>query len=140
MPGRHGDGTVWSRIPRRIFMLSLQVSRIKSRRLLQHFTHLYFSLDFSEAEPKGSDCYDQFATMQECFARYPTVYNKTGANDEDGDDNDDDEVDKSNLFGTLSTESDVDTVDQIDETDKAITSKSDDQTESSEKSASRKKE
>lgn len=31
---------------------------------------------FSEADPKGSDCYENFKTMQDCFAKYPTVYNK----------------------------------------------------------------
>lgn len=63
---------------------------------------------FSEAEPKGSDCYDQFATMQECFARYPTVYNKSGSPD-------DDDEDTRNLLGPHSN---VDTVDQFEETDK----------------------
>lgn len=76
---------------------------------------------FSEATPKGSDCYDQFSAMQECFARYPTVYNKSD------DDEDDDDVaknkDTENLFGSLADDNNVDTVDQIDESSK--TAKSD---------------
>lgn len=37
----------------------------------------------SEETAKGSDCYDAFKTMQECFTKYPGVYNK---NDDDNDD------------------------------------------------------
>jgi mitochondrial intermembrane space import and assembly protein 40 len=37
----------------------------------------------SEAEPKGSDCYDSFKTMQDCMAQYPTVYNQN-TDDKDG--------------------------------------------------------
>lgn len=70
---------------------------------------------FSEAEPKGSDCYDQFATMQECFARYPTVYNKSGNPEDDVDF--DMEMDEAK-GASLATQSNVDTVDQIEETDK----------------------
>lgn len=72
----------------------------------------------SEAEPKGSDCYDQFATMQECFARYPTVYNKAGSPDDDVDI--DGIKDATNL---LATQSNVDTVDQLEETDKTASAK-----------------
>ncbi|XP_023298424.1 mitochondrial intermembrane space import and assembly protein 40-B [Lucilia cuprina] len=42
----------------------------------------------SEAEPKGSDCYEAFRTMQDCFTQYPSVYNKSGSS---GDDDDEDE-------------------------------------------------
>lgn len=73
------------------------------------------SCHFSEAEPKGSDCYDQFATMQECFAKYPTVYNKSG-NPEDDEDFEK-EIDEAKR-GLLATQSNVDTVDQLEETDK----------------------
>lgn len=68
----------------------------------------------SEAEPKGSDCYDQFSMMQECFSRYPTVYNKSG-----GPDDDDDQLSQA-IEGSnaITTESDVDTVDQIEENNK----------------------
>lgn len=39
---------------------------------------------------KGSDCYEAFKTMQECMAKYPTVYGSDkddsgpGEDDEDG--------------------------------------------------------
>ena len=31
----------------------------------------------------GSDCYDLFKTMQNCMQKYPTLYNKDLADDED---------------------------------------------------------
>lgn len=52
------------------------------------FREAFSCFHYSEAEPKGSDCYDAFSTMQSCFGKYPTVYNKSGG---DGDDDDDDE-------------------------------------------------
>lgn len=42
-------------------------------------------LHSSEAEPKGSDCYEAFSTMQECMAQYPTLYNKDAAAGDDDD-------------------------------------------------------
>lgn len=30
----------------------------------------------SDAEPKGSDCYEKFSVMQECMAQYPELYGK----------------------------------------------------------------
>lgn len=80
---------------------------------------------FSEAEPKGSDCYDQFATMQECFARYPTVYNKSGSAEEDDDFDKDIDETKNAL---RASQSNVDTVDQLEEMekmDKTASAKSD---------------
>lgn len=56
--------------------------------------------------------------MQECFARYPTVYNKAGSPDDDGDI--DGIKDATNL---LATQSNVDTVDQLEETDKTASAK-----------------
>lgn len=88
-----------------------------------------FVLLYSEAEPKGSDCYDQFATMQECFAKYPTVYNKNGSADDDDDDENKD-VDPTTLIGT---QSNVDTVDQLEETDKASGAKKEKSAESTSK-------
>lgn len=90
----------------------------------------------SGAEPKGSDCYDQFSTMQECFSRYPTVYNKTG-NDDDDDDELDDATEGENKtksgidFGSLGNDNNVDTVDQIEETTASSSSKSDENAEES---------
>ena len=37
---------------------------------------------YSEAEPKGSDCYETFKVMQDCMTQYPAVYN-AGADEED---------------------------------------------------------
>lgn len=84
---------------------------------------------YSEAEPKGSDCYDQFSTMQECFGKYPTVYNKAGNPDDDDNDDDKDVADATNL---LATQSNVDTVDQL-EDDKASSAKNDKTTDISNK-------
>lgn len=84
---------------------------------------------WSEAEPKGSDCYDQFSTMQECFARYPTVYNKAGTPEED-DDFDKEMDDAKNL---MATQSNVDTVDQLEETDKTLKTQPDNPAETKDK-------
>lgn len=56
------------------------------------FREAFSCFHYSEADPKGSDCYDAFSTMQSCFAKYPTVYNKSNTGDDDDDDLD--EVDK----------------------------------------------
>lgn len=66
--------------------------------------------------------------MQECFAKYPTVYNKSGSADDD--DDDDESRDPTNLIGT---QSNVDTVDQLEETDKASGAKNDKSAESTSK-------
>ncbi|GLV40520.1 uncharacterized protein CBL_04321 [Carabus blaptoides fortunei] len=34
-----------------------------------------------EAEPKGSDCYEKFKTMQECMEQFPSLYNKDLSDD-----------------------------------------------------------
>lgn len=47
------------------------------------FRDAFSCFHYSEAEPKGSDCYDAFKTMQDCMAEYPTVYNQN-LRDEDG--------------------------------------------------------
>lgn len=54
------------------------------------FREAFSCFHYSEADPKGSDCYEAFSTMQSCFAKYPTVYNKSNTGD---DDDDADEVD-----------------------------------------------
>jgi mitochondrial intermembrane space import and assembly protein 40 len=48
------------------------------------FREAFSCFHYSEAEPKGSDCYDAFKTMQDCMAEYPTVYNQN-LRDEDKD-------------------------------------------------------
>lgn len=35
---------------------------------------------FSDADPKGSDCYEKFSIMQDCMGQYPELY---GKDDED---------------------------------------------------------
>nr|CAD7396714.1 unnamed protein product [Timema cristinae] len=42
------------------------------------FREAFGCFHYSEAEPKGSDCYDAFQTMQTCMAQYPALYNKDG--------------------------------------------------------------
>lgn len=49
------------------------------------FREAFSCFHYSEAEPKGSDCYDTFKTMQDCMAQYPTVYDKNGDDRESGD-------------------------------------------------------
>lgn len=39
----------------------------------------------SEESPKGSECYETFKTMQDCFAKYPAVYDKGGSSPDDAD-------------------------------------------------------
>lgn len=50
------------------------------------FREAFSCFHYSEADPKGSDCYDAFSTMQSCFAKYPTVYNKSNTGDDDDED------------------------------------------------------
>ncbi|XP_065067148.1 mitochondrial intermembrane space import and assembly protein 40-B-like [Rhopilema esculentum] len=40
----------------------------------QEFRASFSCFHFSEADPKGSDCIDQFRSMQECFVQHPEVY------------------------------------------------------------------
>lgn len=44
------------------------------------FKDAFSCFHYSEAEPKGVDCIDQFKSMQECFVKYPELY---GALDDD---------------------------------------------------------
>lgn len=64
------------------------------------FRDAFSCFHYSDAEPKGSDCYDTFKTMQECMQQYPKVYNQTLNDDKDagamglfgtGDDDEDDD-------------------------------------------------
>jgi intermembrane space import and assembly protein 40 len=48
------------------------------------FREAFSCFHYSEAEPKGTDCYDAFKTMQECMANYPTVYNQNLDDDKEG--------------------------------------------------------
>ncbi|XP_045453000.1 mitochondrial intermembrane space import and assembly protein 40 [Melitaea cinxia] len=46
------------------------------------FREAFSCFHYSEADPKGSDCYEKFSVMQGCMADYPELYGK----DEDDDD------------------------------------------------------
>lgn len=60
--------------------------------------------------------------MQECFSRYPTVYNKTGG----GEDDDDESVQTiTNDSELTTTQNPVDTVDQTEESNKQNATESD---------------
>lgn len=48
------------------------------------FREAFSCFHYSEAQPKGSDCYDAFKTMQDCMANYPGVYKQNLQDDEDG--------------------------------------------------------
>lgn len=63
------------------------------------FREAFSCFHYSEADPKGSDCYEAFSTMQTCFAKFPEVYNKSNT----GDDDDDEEGDG---FGSAAAEFD----------------------------------
>ncbi|XP_037956342.1 mitochondrial intermembrane space import and assembly protein 40-like [Teleopsis dalmanni] len=44
------------------------------------FRDAFSCFHFSTAETKGSECFQQFRLMQDCFQEYPSVYNKGSAN------------------------------------------------------------
>ncbi|GBP12850.1 Mitochondrial intermembrane space import and assembly protein 40 [Eumeta japonica] len=48
------------------------------------FREAFSCFHYSEAEPKGSDCYEKFSEMQACMAQYPELY----ARDDDDADED----------------------------------------------------
>lgn len=52
------------------------------------FREAFSCFHYSEADPKGSDCYDAFSTMQTCFSKFPEVYNKSSTGDDDDEDED----------------------------------------------------
>lgn len=47
------------------------------------FREAFSCFHYSEAEPKGSDCYEKFKIMQECMEKYPTLYNKDIGDDDE---------------------------------------------------------
>lgn len=49
------------------------------------FREAFSCFHYSEAQPKGSDCYDAFKTMQDCMANYPGVYKQNQRDDDDDD-------------------------------------------------------
>ena len=38
------------------------------------FREAFSCFHYSEAEPKGSDCFEKFADMQICMSKYPELY------------------------------------------------------------------
>jgi len=38
------------------------------------FRSAFSCFHYSQTEPKGSDCYEEFQQMQECMSKYPTLY------------------------------------------------------------------
>jgi len=38
------------------------------------FRSAFSCFHYSEAEPKGSDCFEEFVQMQECMSKHPSVY------------------------------------------------------------------
>ncbi|KAJ2942158.1 hypothetical protein O0L34_g11075 [Tuta absoluta] len=40
------------------------------------FREAFSCFHYSEAEPKGSDCYEKFSVMQDCMSHYPELYGK----------------------------------------------------------------
>lgn len=50
------------------------------------FREAFSCFHYSEADPKGSDCYEAFRKMQDCFQQFPTIYNKSAGDDDDDDD------------------------------------------------------
>lgn len=51
------------------------------------FRDAFSCFHYSKADPKGSDCFEAFRAMQDCFVQYPTVYNKSTGNDEEDEEN-----------------------------------------------------
>ncbi|XP_035894880.1 mitochondrial intermembrane space import and assembly protein 40-B [Anopheles stephensi] len=50
------------------------------------FREAFSCFHYSQAQPKGSDCYEAFSTMNECMRNYPGVY-KQNLNEDEEDEN-----------------------------------------------------
>merc|ERR1719339_340287 len=50
------------------------------------FREAFSCFHYSEAEPKGSDCLEQFAGMQRCMQSYPELFEETSERKESKDD------------------------------------------------------
>ncbi|SPP80954.1 mitochondrial intermembrane space import and assembly protein 40 [Drosophila guanche] len=50
------------------------------------FREAFSCFQYSTADPKGSDCFEAFTKMRDCFQQYPTVYNKANGGVDDDDD------------------------------------------------------
>ncbi|KAL1513010.1 hypothetical protein ABEB36_002498 [Hypothenemus hampei] len=47
------------------------------------FRNAFSCFHHSKADPKGSDCLDKFRTMQTCMQKFPSLYNKELADDDE---------------------------------------------------------
>lgn len=47
------------------------------------FRDAFECFHYSKADPKGSDCFGKFQDMQDCFTRYPKVYENQNEDKED---------------------------------------------------------
>lgn len=47
------------------------------------FRQAFSCFHYSEADPKGSDCIDQFRAMQACMASHPGLYDSEKDDDDD---------------------------------------------------------
>lgn len=50
------------------------------------FKDAFSCFHVSQSEPKGSECIEQFRTMQECFGKYPEIYGEFESVDENEND------------------------------------------------------
>lgn len=57
------------------------------------FREAFSCFHYSKEEVKGSDCFEEFRTMQNCMSKYPSVYGHHDLNENDRDDDDDDDFD-----------------------------------------------
>uniref|UniRef100_A0A2M4C295 Putative mitochondrial intermembrane space import and assembly protein 40 n=1 Tax=Anopheles marajoara TaxID=58244 RepID=A0A2M4C295_9DIPT len=64
------------------------------------FREAFSCFHYSQAQPKGSDCYEAFSTMNECMRNYPGVY-KQNLNEEE-------DEDASNVAGMIADDDDED--------------------------------
>lgn len=49
------------------------------------FREAFTCFHYSTTEPKGSECFDAFKTMQECMAQYPAIYGKDDEKEKESD-------------------------------------------------------
>lgn len=88
------------------------------------FREAFSCFHYSEADPKGADCYEAFKTMQTCMTQYPALYGGKEPSIGDLDDDQMDEDDKE-YFDAESK----DTKKEVEATKNAVESKQDERTE-----------
>ncbi|CAD5111423.1 DgyrCDS731 [Dimorphilus gyrociliatus] len=49
------------------------------------FREAFSCFHYSQADQKGSDCYEEFAKMTDCFRKYPDIYAEPDGNKEEND-------------------------------------------------------